>query len=667
MPAYYRSTLAEFLNDDPDRVLGVVVTKSADNGFTDLKQRQTKAWQVQLEVLRQTASNLVEQYTDANDWGILIEYPIPRRQKRVDVVLLVRDVILALEFKTGEKEHQKSTARQVEDYALDLRDFHEESRGKTIVPMAVTTRATSSQPELGLRSIDSVKHVVKASETDLGEKVRWCVDTYTNVGAQLDASRWDNSVYRPVPTIIEAAEALYAGHDVREIASSHADAKNLGDTSERLVHLIQRAQQNRRKILCIVTGVPGAGKTLAGLNVVHDKRIRSIAQGTGVFLSGNGPLVHIVSAAIARDFKKKQLKAGDAERTVSTFIQNVHAFIKDSLNRTVAPVEHLIVFDEAQRAWDTAQSAKKNDRNESEPELMLSIMDRHHDWSVIIALVGGGQEINTGEAGLAEWGRALLKRFSHWEVAASPQALASASNDEMQRLFPEGDSSSIVVHEEPALHLNVSLRSYKAEAVSKWVDAVVDGNQREAQGIITRCSDFPMVLTRDLEAARAWLRQHTRGLRRCGLLASSGALRLRAEGIELSSGFRRGDRQMYVNWFLNETSDLRASNQLEVAASEYECQGLELDLTCICWGGDLLYDQLAGWRKRKFVGAKWNTMNQARDQQYLLNTYRVLLTRAREGFVVWVPRGDANDPTRNPEGFDSTAEFLKHCGLKELE
>lgn len=665
MPAYYRSTLGEFLSDDLDRVLGVIVAKSYESGFTDLRQRQTKAWQVQLEILRETASGLAQQYSDVTAWGVLIEYPIPRRQKRVDAVLLVRDVILVLEFKTGEKEHQKSTSRQVEDYALDLRDFHEESRGRVIVPIAVTTRAASSPPEFGLPSIDQVKHVVKASEADLNEKVRWCVDTYTNVGTQLDAGRWDNSIYRPVPTIIEAAEALYAGHDVREIASSHADAKNLGDTSERLVHRIQQAQQNRTKILCIVTGVPGAGKTLAGLNVVHDPRIRSIAQGAGVFLSGNGPLVHIVSAAIARDFKKKQ-KAGDAERTVRTFIQNVHAFVKDSLNRAVAPVEHLVVFDEAQRAWDAAQSAKKNDRTESEPELMLSIMDRH-DWSVIVALVGGGQEINTGEAGLAEWGRALLKRFYHWEVAASPQALASASNDEMQRLFPNGHHGSIVVHEEPALHLNVSLRSYKAEAVSKWVDAVVDGNQREAQEIIKRCSDFPMVLTRDLEAARAWLRQHTRGLRRCGLLASSGALRLRAEGIELSSGFRRGDRQMYVNWFLNETSDLRASNQLEVAASEYECQGLELDLTCICWGGDLLYDQLAGWRKRKFVGAKWNTMNQARAQQYLLNTYRVLLTRAREGFVVWVPRGDANDPTRNPEGFDSTADFLRQCGLKELD
>lgn len=666
MPAYYRSTLAEFLSDDLDRVLGVIVAKSAESGFIDLKQRQTKAWQIQLEVLRETVAHLAQQYSDAVGWGVLIEYPIPRRQKRIDAVLLVRDVILALEFKTGEQEHQKSTARQVEDYSLDLRDFHEESHGRIIVPIAVTTRANSSLPELGLPSIDQVKHVVKACETDLSEKVRWCVETYSNPGTQLDTSRWDNSVYRPVPTIIEAAEALYAGHDVREIARSHADARNLGDTSERLVHLIQQAQQNRRKILCIVTGVPGAGKTLAGLNVVHDPRIRSVAQGAGVFLSGNGPLVHIVSAAIARDFKKKQ-KAGDAERTVSTFIQNVHAFIKDSLNRAVAPVEHLVVFDEAQRAWDAAQSAKKNDRNESEPELMLSIMDRHDDWSVIIALVGGGQEINTGEAGLGEWGRAVLKRFTHWEVAASPQAMSSVSSDEMQRLFPNGHHGSIVVHEEPALHLNVSLRSYKAEAVSRWVDAVVDGNQLEAQEVIKHCSDFPMVITRDLETARAWLRQRTRGLRRCGLLASSGALRLRADGIELSSGFRRGDRQMYVNWFLTETSDLRASNQLEVAASEYECQGLELDLTCICWGGDLLYDQLAGWKKRKFVGAKWNTMKRARDHQYLLNTYRVLLTRAREGFIIWVPRGDANDPTRDPSGYNSTAEFLKRCGLPELD
>lgn len=665
MPAYYRSTLPEFVTEDPARILGLIHEKSSRSGFTDLKERQSKAWQVQLDILQRTGNALLKQFSDAERWWILFEYPIPRRQKRVDAVLLSRNVVLCLEFKTGEGAHQKSTARQVEDYALDLRDFHEQSRGRTIVPIAVTTRAKPTTLDLSLPHADNVKQVIATCEEDLTERLAWCIDHFAAGTEQIDGVRWDNSVYQPVPTIIEAAESLYAGHDVKEITRSHADAQNLGATSESLIHHIQDAQRNNKKVICVVTGVPGAGKTLAGLNVAHDPAVHALTNGAGVFLSGNGPLVKIVSAAIAKDFKKKQ-RTGDAERTVSTFIQNVHAFIKDSLPRVDAPNEHLIIFDEAQRAWDAEQCAKKNDRNESEPASILSIMDRHLDWAVVVALVGGGQEINTGEAGLAEWGRALKNRFRHWEVAVSPRVLGDVKGDSMQRLFADGESPGLQVHEVPALHLNVSLRSYKAEAVSRWVDAVIDGDAQRARAIIPECKGFFMALTRDLSTARNWLRSNTRGLRRSGLLASSGALRLRAEGIELSSGFRQGNKKMYVDWFLNDLTDIRSSNQLEVAATEYECQGLELDLSCICWGGDLLHGGTNGWEMRKLVGHKWNAMKQARDRRYLLNSYRVLLTRAREGFIVYVPRGNENDPTHYPMGFDATTRFLRECGLQEV-
>lgn len=665
MPAYYRANLQEFVADDPDRVLGLIHQGSSRSGFTELKERQSKAWQVQLQILQRTGSDLMNRFHDAAHWGILFEYPIPRRQKRIDVVLLARDLILCLEFKTGETKHEKSTALQVEDYALDLRDFHEQSRDRTIVPIAVTTRAKPTSLDLGLSRADSVQQVQTACELDLSDRLAWCVELFAQSSAQIDISEWDNSVYHPVPTIIEAAEALYAGHDVREIARSHADTQNLGATSRSLVHHILEAQRNGKKVLCIVTGVPGAGKTLAGLNVAHDPAVRAISNGAGVFLSGNGPLVRIVSAAIAKDFKKKQ-RAGNAERTVSTFIQNVHAFIKDSWPRAVAPSEQLIIFDEAQRAWDAEQCAKKNDRHESEPESILSIMDRHPDWAVIVALVGNGQEINTGEAGLAEWGRALQSRFRHWEVAVSPRVLGTIRGDKMQQLFVEGERDGLSVHEVPALHLDVSLRSYKAEAVSRWVDAVIEGDAQRARAIMPDCAGFHMNLTRDLSVARTWLRSHTRGLRRSGLLASSGALRLRAEGIELTSGFRQGNKKMYVDWFLNDRTDIRSSDQLEVVATEYECQGLELDLSCICWGGDLLHEGVAGWEMRKLIGPKWNTMKQARDRRYLLNSYRVLLTRSREGFIIYVPRGDENDATRKPSGFDGTAHFLSECGLIEV-
>ncbi len=665
MRAYYRATLQEFVADDPDRVLGLIHQESSKSGFTDLKERQSKAWQVQLAILQRSGASLLSRYQDASKWGILFEYPIPRRQKRIDVLLLTRDIILCLEFKTGETLHEKSTARQVEDYALDLRDFHEQSRHRTIIPIAVTTRAKSTSLNVSLSFADRVQQVIMACEDDLTERLAWCVENFAQRSEQIEITEWDDSVYSPVPTIIEAAEALYAGHDVREIARSHADAQNLGETSQSLVHHIQVAQRNGSKVLCIVTGVPGAGKTLAGLNVAHDPAVRGLTKGAGVFLSGNGPLVKIVSAALAKAFKKKQ-RAGDAERTVSTFIQNVHSFIKDSIPRVVAPIEHLIIFDEAQRAWDAEQCAKKNDRNESEPESILAIMDRHPDWAVVVALVGNGQEINTGEAGLAEWGRALRSRFQHWEVAVSPRVLGTAHRDKMQQLFVDGESSGLRVHEVPSLHLDVSLRSYKAEAVSRWVDAVIEGDSVVARDIMPECAGFHMALTRDLSTARDWLRSHTRGLRRSGLLASSGALRLRAEGIELTSGFRQGNKKMYVDWFLNDHNDIRSSDQLEIAATEYECQGLELDVSCIAWGGDLLHEGVSGWEMRKLVGHKWNAMKQTRDRRYLLNSYRVLLTRAREGFIIYVPRGSESDTTRKPAGFDSTAHYLKECGLSEV-
>lgn len=662
MPAYYRTSLQEFAQDDPSRIFGVIHRRSTASGFTDLKESQSRAWLVQLNALQSSAAELLAGYPDAQKWGILFEYPIPRRQKRIDVVLLTRDIVLCLEFKTGESKHQKSTARQVEDYALDLRDFHEGSRGRAIVPIAVTVRAERSTSKLGWDHDDLAKPVVRACAEDLTEKISACVDQYSTSLDQIDTVAWDNAAYKPVPTIIEAAEALYAGHDVREIARSHADAQNLGATSDRLIELIQEAHFSRLKIICIVTGVPGAGKTLAGLNVAHDPTVRSLTDGMGVFLSGNGPLVKIVSAAIAKDFKKKN-RSGEAERTVSTFIQNVHSFIRDSLPRSVPPNEHLIIFDEAQRAWDAEQCAKKIDRPESEPELILSIMDRHPDWAVIVALVGGGQEINTGEAGLSEWGRALQTRFPHWKVAVSPNALKSGQLDRMQQLFDDGPPSGVHVQAEQALHLNVSLRSYKAEAVSKWVDAVVEGDSSRARQILPDCKGFHLALTRDLATARKWLQEHTRGERRSGLLASSGAMRLRAEGIELSSGFRQGNKKLYVDWFLNDLDDIRVSNQLEVAATEYECQGLELDLTCVCWGGDLQRHIEGGWQMRKLIGPKWNSMKNARDQRYLLNSYRVLMTRAREGMIIWVPRGSSSDPTQEPSGFDRTAQFLIDSGL----
>jgi hypothetical protein len=586
-------------------------------------------------------------------------------------VLLARELILCLEFKTEDARYSRHAERQVEDYALDLRDFHQESRDRRIIPVAVAVEAESELPASAPKGwTDCVRPVQRANGVDLSAIISATFAAEATAGgSQIDGAGWDASAYNPVPGIVEAAEALFAGHDVREIAHSHAGATNLAATSDALIDIVRKAQLGRFKAVCFVTGVPGAGKTLAGLSLVHDPQLRREGRPAPVFLSGNGPLVKIVSAAISRDFRRR-LRGEGGDRTVSTFIQNVHSFTREGLAKPDRPpVEQVVVFDEAQRAWDASQNNKKTGCTMSEPETMLSIMDRHADWAVVIALVGGGQEIHNGEAGLSEWGRTLSGRFRHWRVAVSPRALFGDASLAGHTLFggEGGEGEHPAVQQEPSLHLEVCVRSFRARRVSEWVEAVLRGDAAGAAGILADLDEFPMALTRSLAKAKAWLRERTRGMRRCGLLASSGAIRLRADGLELSSGFRQGNRDLFVHWFLADTSDVRSSNQLEVAASEFECQGLELDWVGVCWGGDLAFEgRGTGWCYGTFSGNSWRQVGKEVDRRYLLNTYRVLLTRAREGLVVWVPEGDASDVTRSPQPFESTAAYLTRCGLKEI-
>lgn len=664
MPAFYASSLLEFINDDPDRVVGILTTKSAATGFVNLKQRQTKAWQKQVKDLRNTGVSMVRELADTEPWTILLEYPIPRRQKRVDAVLLARDVIFCIEFKTKAKTHALQTQKQAEDYALDLRDFHSESHGRRIIPIAVSSEAESVNQTSDGFFYDLVRPALLTNAVGLSEIIIEAYRSQTDSDEQpIDAKAWNESAYRPVPTIIEAAEALYAGHDVREIAASHAGDENLEVTSQRIIELVKRAQERREKIACFVTGIPGAGKTLAGLNVVHNPALRREGRPPGVFLSGNGPLVKVIRAAIERDFKRRT-DDGNPRRTTGTFIQNVHEFVRVESDRSDPPSENVIVFDEAQRAWNAEHNARKNEDERSEPEIVLSIMDRH-EWSVVVALVGGGQEIHTGEAGLAEWGRTLHDKFPHWRVAVSPEALEGGTSVAGHKLFG-GARPDSVISEDRAFHLDTSRRSFRAQQVTEWVEAVLRGDAAAAAVIAQTLTEFPLVLTRSLATARRWLRGRTLGLRRCGLVASSGGLRLRAEGLELSSGFRQTSG-LYVNWFLNDPSDVRSSNQLEVAASEFECQGLELDWIGLCWSGDLTFDPESGqWIKRAFRGNSWKNVPNELDQQYLVNKYRVLLTRAREGMIIWVPHGDVSDLTRPCEWFDETAAFFEACGASGL-
>jgi hypothetical protein len=667
MPAYYSRTVEEFLSDSDTSVLGQLVDANTRAHFLQLESTAIVAWREEISNLRETLPPLIEREPSAGSWGLLLEFPIPRRQRRADLILLARDLVFVVEFKTTYAD--LSSLRQVEDYALDLADFHRPSKDLVIIPIVV---APSGRP---MRSDDSgngltVRRVATCIPPQLGNSLLNFYETFTDAKRpSIEMQSWNNGAYHPVPTIIEAARLIFAGMEVREIAHAAADALNLSATVDALFETMRAAKESKHKTICFVTGVPGSGKTLAGLRAVHDARIKSQLGTDPSFMSGNGPLVRILREALTRDFvTREHTSRQSVRRKVETLIQNVHSFAKNYWDDYPAqsPYEKIIVFDEAQRAWNAERNRRKFGRSVSEPSMILKIMDRHTDWAVIVALVGSGQEIHDGEAGLAEWGTALTTEFRQWSIVASSEALEGGPSHSRAKLFESQDVSRLTIHRNENLHLSVSTRSYKAVTITDWSNALLEGDLIGASNILSRTEYFPVVITRRLSQAKVWLQTQTRGTARCGLVASSGAARLRADGLETSTSFHRDYPYQY--WFLNAPEDIRSSNQLEVLATEFEIQGLELDWVGLCWGGDLLWEELLSeWKFQRFVGTRWRNVRNDAHKSFLTNSYRVLLTRARQGMVIWIPPGEASDSTRAPGDFDATAKAMIASGIKSID
>jgi hypothetical protein len=667
LPAYYCKTVREFINASTTEIVGELTLGHAAFGFPQVEREQVQAWEDEIACLKSQLVIVCLAHVGASDWGILLEYPIPRRQQRIDVVLLAASVIFVLEFKSSVSQSAWAGARQAEDYALDLAYFHAPSHDRVIMPVLV---APGVQTKLPTETTSRIRSLATVAPEALGTLL---ISVYgqesMNTEPGIVVGEWNTGLYRPVPTVIEAATALYAGMSVREITRSHSDEVNLTRTTEFVLRAISEAQTYREKIICFITGIPGAGKTLAGLNLVHNPEIRRDDRPSSVFLSGNGPLVKILREALARDFaQRKGASLRDARAKVSAFVQNIHHFVRDNLERSADQPSHenVIVFDEAQRAWDADRNLAKNKHRSaawhvSEPEMVLRIMDRHQDWAAVIALVGGGQEIHEGEAGLAEWGRTLSTKYERWRVLASPEALHGGASLSGTSLFGSATPPNRVTAEE-ALHLKTSVRSHQAEQLADWVNHVLNGQIEPARELARSFERFPIALTRNLDEARSWLKKNTRGHRRCGLIASSGAARLRAQGIEISTGFRRA--YPYERWFLDDRADVRSSYQLEVPATEFEIQGLELDVAGLCWGGDFVWSgRLKSWRTLRFTGKAWRPLRHTEESVQLQNKYRVLMTRAREGLIIFVPEGSSEDTTQDISAMNETATFLLNCGV----
>lgn len=631
----------------------------ARNGDADLVTTQRGAWTTQIELLRSELSGL--------DGFIFFEFNIPRMGRRIDVVLLIGAVVFALEFKVGERTFDRVAIDQVWDYALDLKNFHEASHHVSILPILIATAATQSPSVRFEADADQVYRPISVAASDL----RKLIDTArtTVVGQSFDSQTWSQAPYHPTPTIIEAARSLYAQHSVEAINCFDAGKKNLRLTSRRIDEIVDEARAAHRKVICFVTGVPGAGKTLVGLNVATRHRRREEPT-HAVFLSGNGPLVAVLREALTRDEVERRKRRGEkvtkgeVAKSVDAFIQNVHHFRDEAFRDSAPTFEHVVIFDEAQRAWNQRKAANfmkqrkgRADFKQSEPEFLIEYMDRHQDWAVIICLVGGGQEIHTGEAGIGAWLDAIARHFPHWHVCISSQLTDSeyAAGDALQ-MFSKRPGALF----DESLHLAVSMRSFRAENVSAFVKALLDCERPAAREAFAKLSKrYPIVLARDLDRAKDWVRSKARGSERFGLVASSKAQRLKPHAIDI-----RVDVDP-VHWFLNDKTDTRSSYYLEDAATEFQVQGLELDWTCVSWDGDLRFAD-GEWSHHDFRGDSWTRIHKAENRDYLRNAYRVLLTRARQGMVVFVPKGDPNDHTRAPAYYDSTFEYLTSLGIPVL-
>ena len=626
------------------------------------------SWQTQVVILKRCLRRVSERFPAASNWGVLFEYPLLRLGRRLDVVILAGKRVVVIEFKVGARSYSPADVRQAETYALDLRDFHEASHLLPILPVLCATDAP--RDDYTLSDQGGVGRTCLCNAVTLGKLLEKIASV--DESPQIDLGEWDRASYRPVPDIIKAAELLFAGHQVHEIADASCNPENLAATTDKLIQIISRARRHKEHIVAFVTGVPGSGKTLVGLNAIHDPRFRREGGIAGAYLSGNTPLVEVLREALAQDEAGRTgTLLRDARRKVRSQIQGVMNYLKEYLesDSNEAPADHVIVFDEAQRAWDAAHGAQKFDLPKSEPALFLEIMGRHIDWAVIIGLVGGGQEINKGEKGLSEWGAAVLDHNRQtesrkWRVIAAKEATAGADATAWQTIFP-GQPPNALVERDETLHLAVSVRSYRCLATSRWVNALLDGQIDDARSIATTADEFPIFVTRSLSKARQWLLEEARGNRRCGLVATTGAQRLRAEGLGVPLSAAK--LKEVVNWYLKPRGDIRSSCALEVTANEYTCQGLELDYVGVCWGGDLLWnDQQSSWDHRALMGSSWHKVKNPYKQRWVSNKYRVLLTRSRLGTVIWVPEGNAEDATRNPKLLNTVASILTSAGATPL-
>lgn len=686
---FYGSSITEFLSRSVDEIYGQISIHSPHSDNPETKA----SWMSEIEVLK----SVLDVYEGRG--SIYMEYNIPRMGRRADAIVLIDGIIFVLEFKTSESHFSYQARTQVWDYAIDLKNFQLKTFDRTLIPVVVVPSEKDRNCILTLsKAEDDVYMPTQVNATKLGTLIENTLKQVSPYYGLDSDDVWARGGYEPTPTIIEAAVALYGGHTVEDITKHDGD---LDATNAEIERIIAHCKAHNEKAICFVTGVPGAGKTLIGLQTAI-KQFNDNEK--AVYLSGNFPLVEVLQEALARDFvkrgkmeyaetgdKSRKVTKTDARSKVKAFIQMIHhyrdlylegtrvegdhivpidGYFESHTDKAYVPADHVAIFDEAQRAWTKEELTRFMKEKKamphfpySEPAYLISCMDRQPDWGVVVCLIGGGQEINKGEAGMMEWVRSINQHFSHWHVY-----LSSAINGKEYSETPIIEQLSIDnshIHVVDSLHLDVSMRSFRAEKVSNFVHHLLELDKEKASETLKQLANYPIVLTRDLEKAKSWLKSKTRGSERCGLLASSKAERLKAININVRY------QPSFVNWFLEDDSDIRSSNALEDTLTEFKVQGLEIDWACVAWDADLrLNKQKNQWSHHQLrSGATWQNINKGINQAYQINAYRVLLTRARQGMVICVPNGDHGvppDETRKPEWYDGIYNYLKEIGIPEI-
>lgn len=669
--SYYEDSISEFLSKDVDNILGII---SSNDSSADTTIQQKNTWIQEINILKRELKEF--------DGKVIFEYTIPRMGKRVDNIVLYNNIVFVLEFKCGSKKYNSSDYDQVYDYALDLKNFHKESFDKLIVPILIATDAPAKDyNEFPIK--ENVMEPLECNSCGIRKLISLVSNKYNM--SEFSYDNWINSEYLPTPTIVEAARALYTGSKVEDITRNDAGEGNISNTTDSINKIIEYSKTHNKKSICFVTGVPGAGKTLVGLNLVIQKADAEKGEHAAVFLSGNFPLIEVLQEALVIDSIKRaketdpnlkksdarrktketdsDLKKSDARRKINAFMQIIHKYRDSFINNENIPPEHIIIFDEAQRSWNHKKIAKfmKTKKgipnfNYSEPEFLISTMDRHKDWAVMVCLIGGGQEINDGEGGLPEWFNALRSKFGGWDVYVSDKLKEEyLINNEWKRMI-----AGLNVKEIKGLHLSVSLRSFRTPVLSDFIKATLDLDVAAAKQFYEKIKcKYPIKITRDIIKAKNWVKNNSKGSQKYGLLASSGALRLKPDGIFVKNKID------VCNWFLKNKEDVRSCYALEDVVTEFDVQGLEVDYSIVCWDADFRITD-GKWSYKKFRGSKWINILSDEDKLYLKNTYRVLLTRARQGMIIFIPKGYDEDITRKTDFYDGTYNYLKNIGIEEI-